>query len=611
MSVGRPGRSPHYEFNEHADVYGEFMFMRDTTTSQIAPSGAFYDGYPFSATGALSVPCDNPLISAAELSQWCGGGTAGTADIAFGRRNVEGGNRQQQLNHTDFRIVIGSRGEIADGWKYDAYAQQGEVQFSSSYLNDLSWTNIQNSLNVHSVNGVATCQSVIDGSDPRCVPYNIFGTGPITAAQTNYLAIPLLQEGSVTERVADANVTGDLGKYGVQLPNTKSGLAVNVGVEYRQEKSNFLPDYAFQNGLGAGQGGATLPIGGGYSVREGFFEARMPLLEDMPGAHSLSVETGYRYSDYTLDFKTNTYKFGVEYSPVEDVRFRGSFQRAVRVPNVGELYSPISVGLDGVTDLCSGTTPSLSAAQCLRQGVTAAQYGNVDQNAAAQYNGNTGGNPTLKPETAITKSIGVSFQPSFIEGLRVTVDYFDIAIENAIQNPNADFTMLLCSQTGDPTTCGKIHRDSTGSLDGPPSGYVDDTLVNIGSLKTTGADLDAAYKLNLGALGKVNFNLIGTYTSKYVTSPQPGASYDCAGYYGGICQSPLPKWRHTLSTTYMTPVKGLDVSLAWRYLGSVKLDAFAPGLSFLQGTSYVNPHGPGLLEPQLPRRLGELPVHEL
>lgn len=583
------GSFAHYEFNEHADAYGEFMFMHDNTTSQIAPSGAFYDGNPQSPNGTLSVNCNNPFLSSAELTQWCKGSTASPdAQLAIGRRNVEGGPRQQSLTHTDFRIVIGARGEINDAWKYDVYGQDGEVQFNSSYLNDLSWSNIQNSLQVVTdpATGAPACKAALSGADSRCVPWNIFGTGPVTKAATNYLSIPLLAEGTVTERVVSGNVTGDLGKYGVQLPNTKSGLAVNVGVEYRQEKSNFNPDLAYINGLGAGQGGATLPIAGGYSVREGFMEARMPLLEDVPFAHSLSVETGYRYSDYSLNFKTNTYKFGVEYSPVEDVRFRSSFQRAVRVPNVGELYNPVNVALDGVTDLCSGAAPSLTLAQCQRQGVTAAQYGNVDQNSAAQYNGKIGGNPALKPETAITKSIGVSFTPSFVEGLRVTIDYFDINIENAIQNPNADFTMIACSQTGDPATCGKIHRDSTGSLDGGPDGFVNDTLVNIGSIKTKGADLDSAYKLNLGAAGKLNFNLIGTYTQEYVTAPQPGASYDCAGYFGGICLAPVPKWRHTFSTTYATPIKGLDVSMAWRFIDAVRLDSNAPGLSFLKGTAY-------------------------
>jgi len=585
------GAFAHYEFNDHADAYSEFMFMRDNTTSQIAPSGAFSLGYPFSDTGGLTVNCSNPFLTASELGQWCGGSTAGNTNLIIGRRNIEGGNRQQSLTHTDWRIVVGSRGEIADGWKYDAYAQQGEVQFSSSYLNDLSWNSIQNSLLVENVGGVPTCQSVINGTDPRCVPWNIFQPGQVTKAATDYLAIPLLQQGTVTERVADANVTGDLGRYGVQSPLAKSGLAVNFGVEYRQEKSNFLPDFAFQQGLGAGQGGATLPIGGQYSVREGFMEARMPVLEDAPFAKSLSFETGYRYSSYSLDFKTNTYKFGVEYSPLDDVRFRGSFQRAVRVPNVGELYSPVSVALDGVTDLCSGAAPTLTFAQCARQGVTAAQYGQtVDQNSAAQYNGLTGGNPTLQPETAITKSVGISLTPTFIEGLRVQVDYFDIAIQNAIQNPNADFTQILCSQTGDPTLCSRIHRDPSGSLDGSPSNsYVEDTLVNIGSLKTRGIDIDASYKLNLNQYGKVGLQFTGTYTQKYLTEPQPGAQYDCAGYYGGICGAPLPKWRSNFTTSYTTPIKGLDFAATWRFFDAVRLDSNAPGLNFLKGTAYENP----------------------
>ncbi|MBS0417393.1 MAG: TonB-dependent receptor [Proteobacteria bacterium] len=585
------GSFAHYEFNDHADVYSEFMFMRDNTTSQVAPSGAFYGGYPFSDTGALTVNCSNPFLSATELAQWCSGSTAGSATLNIGRRNVEGGPRQQSLTHTDWRVLIGSRGEIADGWKYDTYAQQGEVQLSTSFRNDLSWSAIQNSLLVNNVNGVPTCQSVINGSDPRCVPWNIFQPNAVSKAAADYLSLPLLQSGSVTERVADANVTGDLGKYGVQSPLAKSGLQVNFGVEWRQEKSDFLPDFAYQQGLGAGQGGAVLPIAGQYSVREGFMEARMPLMEDARLAKSLSFETGYRYSSYSLGFKTNTYKFGVEWSPVDDIRFRGSFQRAVRVPNVGELYSPVAGALDGVTDLCSGPTPNLTLAQCELQGVKPSQYGNsVDQNPAAQYNGLVGGNPNLTPETAITKSFGISLTPSFIEGLRIQVDYFDIDIQNAIQNPNADFTQVLCSQTGNPALCGKIHRDATGSLDGAPNNsYVEDLLTNIGSLKTRGVDIDSSYKLNLDTWGKLGFQLTGTFTQKYIINAQAGAAYDCAGYFGGICGSPLPKWRHNFTTSYTTPIKGLDFAATWRFLDAVKDDSNAPGLSFLKGTASDNP----------------------
>jgi outer membrane receptor protein involved in Fe transport len=579
------GSFANYEWNDHAHAYGEFMFMRDDTTSQVAPSGAFYGGYPFDPNnnGALTVNCSNPYLSSAELAAWCAGSTAGNTQLIIGRRNVEGGPRQQSFTHQGYRFVLGARGDIDDAWKYDTYFQYGQVELTSLFTNDVSWTNVQNSLLVNNVGGVPTCQATISGADPRCVPWNIFQPGGVTPAATNYLSIPLLQQGTVTERVFNMNFTGDLGKYHVQLPTAKSGLIVNAGFEWRQEKSNFQPDQSYITNLGAGQGGATLPVSGGYTVRELFTEARMPVIEDAFLAQSLSLEGGYRWSDYSLGFKTNTYKIGLEWQPTDDVRLRGTFQRAVRVPNVGELYSPQSVQLDGVTDPCAGPTPALTAAQCAHTGVTAAQYGTIDANPSAQYNGFLGGNPNLQPETAITKSIGITFTPRWVDGLRFTIDYFDINIQNAIQNPNADFTLLLCAETGDPTTCGRIHRSNSGSLWTSPSGFVTDTLANIGSIATRGFDIDTHYQLKLDRFGKIDLSLVGTYTDTFKTTPQPGATYECAGYFGGVCQAPLPKWRHTFTVNWDTPVTGLSAMVAWRYLDSVSLDAFAPGLPFLGG----------------------------
>ena len=160
----------------------------------------------------------------------------------------------------------------------------------------------------------------------------------------------------------------------------------------------------------------------------------MPLIDDHFLAQSLAVETGYRYSDYNLGFKTNTYKFGVEWSPITDIRLRGSFQRAVRAPNVTELFTPQVVGLDGNSDPCAGTAirpPTASQAQCAAAGVPAGQYPAIPS-PANQYNGLLGGNTELKPETALTTSFGIGWTPSFVPGLRLQIDYFDIKIENVI-----------------------------------------------------------------------------------------------------------------------------------------------------------------------------------
>ena len=580
------GSFSHYQINDHIDAYGELMFMRDDTTSQVAPSGAFFGGYPFDphGNGALTVNCSNPFLSSGELTAWCNGSTAGDTQLLIGRRNVEGGPRQQEITHQSYRVVLGGRGDIDDVWKYDTYWQYGQVQLSSTFVNDVSWSNIQNSLLVQNVNGVPTCQAVINGTDPRCVPWNIFTPGGVTSAATSYLSIPLLQSGTVTERVFNANFSGELGKYGVQLPTAKGGLDVNTGFEYRQEKSAFQPDESYIDDLGAGQGGAVLPVAGGYTVRELFFEGRLPLIEDAFLAQNLALDAGYRWSSYSLGFRTDTYKLGLEWTPIPDVRVRGSFQRAVRVPNVGELYSPQQVALDGVTDPCAGATPSLTLEQCERTGVTPAQYGHIESNPASQYYGFIGGNPHLQPETALTRSVGFTLTPTQIDGLRFTIDYFDIKINNAIQNPNADFTLIGCAQTGNPDICDRIHRANDGSLWTSPSGFVEDILTNIGFIHTKGFDVDSDYRFPMASAGTLEARYVGTYTNSYEVSPQPGATYECAGYFGGICGAPLPHWRNTLSLGWQTPVKGLHATVAWRYLDPVSLDSSARGLTFLAGS---------------------------
>src|SRR5262249_55202491 len=150
----------------------------------------------------------------------------------------------------------------------------------------------------------------------------------------------------------------------------------------------------------------------------------------MPLAESLNVDAGYRWSDYSEGFKTNTYKAGLEWAPLQDFRIRASYQRAVRAPNVNELFLPQAVGLDGTADPCAGPTPQATQAQCVLAGVPAAQYGSIGANSAGQYNGNLGGNPNLKPEKSDTYSAGVVITPRWVENLNVSIDYFDIKVKD-------------------------------------------------------------------------------------------------------------------------------------------------------------------------------------
>ena len=591
------GAFMHYEFNEHAEVYSQTMFSDDRTVAQIAPSGAFFGN-------AYTTNCSNPFLSATELQTWCNGNTTGfTQGLYIGRRNVEGGARQDDIEHTDWHEVLGVKGKLDDVWDYDTSFEYGIVNLSDTYYNDVSSTKINYALDVVTdANGnpecAVTAAGVSTGLGAGCVPWNIFAPGQASAAAAAYLDTPGVIRGQITQTDVTANFTGDLGKYGIQLPTANSGLKVNVGGEYRDVKSYTIPDEEFQTGDLAGQGGATTPVKGGIISKDGFVEARMPLLENMPGAQQLNLETGYRYSSYNLGFQTNTFKFGVDWAPVQDIRLRGSFQRAVRAPNIVELFSVNSVGLDGNSDPCSGATPKYSLAQCERTGVTPAEYGSILANSANQYNGLTGGNTNLKPETALTSSFGVQYTPSFLDNFRANIDYYDIKIEDVIQTIGADAILQDCLTSN--LFCGDIHRSSIGSLWIGNTGYVVDQLANVGSLEEKGVDVELAYGLSLGDLGKLHFGFNGTYINKYEVTPVANlgsTSYNCAGYYGVTCSSttsgagtPVFKWRDTLRTTWSTPWSGIDVSLAWRYYSSVTLESLSsnPNLAAASGATVAN-----------------------
>ena len=570
------GAFVHYEFSEHADVYSEVQYMNDRSVAQIAPSGAFFGNI-------YSVNCANPFLSSSMLNSWCGESTAGNVDMLIGRRNVEGGGRQDDLEHQSFRAVIGTRGKIVKGWDYDIYAQLGITSLAQTYQHDMSVRRINNALNVVSDDsGNPVCQSVVDGTDPNCVPWNIFQAGGVTGDALNYLQVPLLLRGEVRQHIVSGNVTGDLGQYGVKLPTAKSGMMINMGVEWRQVQSSTTPDMEFQTGDGAGQGGATLPVSGEIISREAFAEMRLPLIEDKVGAQSLAIESGVRYSDYSTGFTTNSYKFGVEWSPIDELRVRGSYSRAMRAPNIGELFAMRSVALDGATDPCAAVDDLTGApvapadytqAQCARTGLSAGQYGNILPSPASQYNGLTGGAPGLKPEAAKTTSFGVGYQPHWLPNFRAQIDYFDIKIDDVISSIGADTILQQCLNNNH--FCDLIHRDQFGSLWLQPSGYITDTLANVGRLRETGADVDLSYRVDIGRFGKINTSFVGTYIDKLETTPiaaDTTTTYDCAGYYGTICGTSNPKWRHTLRATWQTPWHGVDVSLAWRYFKAVALD---------------------------------------
>jgi outer membrane receptor protein involved in Fe transport len=593
----------HYEVAPHITAYASFMFMNDHTDAQIGPSGDF-------GTSA-SIPCNNPLLSADEVQKLCvnlGYSTPadpknGTATNVFIlRRNTEGGGRIADITHTDYRAQIGLKGDLDANWHFDVYGQYYQAATTSIQQAYFSNSRIRQALDaVPGPDGTAVCADPSNG----CVPYNPFQVGGVTPAQLAFLQVPGSSTGKTTEQVVSGSITGDLGAYGIKSPLAHDGAGLNIGGEYRREFLESSPDAAEQSGDLAGSGGKTLPISGAFDVKEFFAELRVPIVQDVAFFKELNFDGGYRYSKYSEAGSTNAYKLGADWAINDEIRIRGGYNRAVRAPNVDELFAPQNIVLDGTTDNCSGTTPVYTQAQCANTGVSAAQYGHIAGNAANQFNGLTGGNPNLKPETAKTFTVGAVITPkNVIPGLSFSADYFNIKIDNVIQSYGEDNIIDDCALTGNATYCSLIHRaPGSGTLWLSTNGYVVDTLQNLGYIKTSGVDFTFDYRtkfsdMHLPDWGGLGLSFLGTYTRNYEEQGALGtAPLSCVSKFGPTCQGtstpqsgPLPAFKAKTRLTWTTPWNGLSASVDWRYIGPSDVDTGAQNTpdSHINAFNYVD-----------------------
>ena len=550
-----------YEVSRYARVYNEFSFHDDLTVAQVAPGGAF---------GSIhTVKFDNPLLSASWRTALGLNAAGDTRDIVLQRRNVEGGGRQSEYRNTSFRNLLGVKGDVGP-WSYDAYLIEGRVIYSQNEKNYFLTPRIARAMDVVNVNGVATCQSVVDGTDPACVPYNPWRIGGVTKAQLDYLQVPGFRKGNTELSMQAVTATADLGVYGLKLPTSKEGISIALGFENRRESLSRETDAATAAGELSGSGGPSAGVAGEIKVKEFYGEVRIPILQQAPLAELLTVSLSARNSKYEKT-AANTWGVGFEYAPVKAVRLRGSVQRTVRAPNIFDLFLPQGNNLfDLDVDPCSTATPTATLEQCARTGVTAAQYGNIQDSPADQFNYLQGGNPNLKPEEGTSKTLGLVLSP--LKDLSLSLDYFDIKLKDTISIVDPTTTLSKCLSTGNPVFCNLIQRDRLGTLWLLDEGRIVATNVNIGSQRTSGFDFAASYTQRLSGLGTLGLSYVGTYLTKFETEEIPGdGSYDCVGYYGANkCGTPNPKYRHKLRGSWQTPWNA-DVSLTWRHFDKVKL----------------------------------------
>ena len=613
-----------YDVTNDIEAYLDLGFVENTTDSQIAFTGTFFRNF--------QINCDNPFLQAAvpgggtvaDAALGCtpdqiatGLNTDGTpADVNFGGlagpgfRNVNGDPRSSFVGVQTFRMVGGFRGTFAERWNWDVFGQFSRSTLNTASSGDFNFQRVQDALfAVDDGAGGVACRDGFTG----CTPINLFSTNPGSQAIPRDVALSLQGDGLVRATTNQIVLGGTIGgDTGINFGASETNIQALVGIEYRRDDLDRLPDELSRipGGLGlTGVGGGTLPVNGEVAVTELFFETQIPLIEGAAFAEELSINGAFRYSDYSTDgngvsnsFTTNTFAAGAAWTPIPDARFRFQFQRAVRAPNVFDLFTGQNTGLFNGTDPCSnlasnGGMPTATAAACANTGVPAGVFGTLPDNPAGQLNNVTGGNPFLVAETANTYTAGVVLQPSVLDGFSLSVDYYDISINEAIGTIPAQTSLSQCLTTGASLFCDNVVRDEGFSLFAspvPPTGSpfqfagVQQTNTNVANISTRGIDLNARYDLDLGSNGSVLFNYASNFLFEQSFIPVPGVTdeIECKGLYRGNCGGPNPEYVHRMFATWSSPFN-VDVTATWRYIGGTTFDEASTGGNLSEGGTFA------------------------
>ena len=585
----------HYDFIPGVTGYTELHYSQNTVVAQLAPSNVgvatlLNVNNPYltpalqnvlqildaSETGATSV-ASGPVTRTTTAND-------GLAVVTLGRRYQEVGPRTAVQRRNVFRGAFGFKGDVGDlvdgvirDLNYDVYYTYAKTDFTEELNNALSRSALQ----------AALLSS--GGAKPVC---DVFGAN-VSAACIKAISVTATNTTDASQQVAAATVTGKLFK----LP--AGDIAFDLGLEWRKDTATFRPDQYLASGDVVGFN-AGLPTGGSISAKEVYGELRIPILADTPFFHSLTANGAFRYSKYSLGGVGGvwTYLGGGEWSPVKDITFRGQYQRAIRAPNVNELYGGLSRTVPTATDPCSNRQPTALQTDavrttCTATGVPAANVFQAVVQPNAFFPVDQGGNPNVGAEKSDTITYGAVFTPSFLPRLRFSVDYFDIKLKGAIAllGGGLNNTLNLCYNVlHDPNSefCKAIRRDpTTGAITDQYAAQI--LTANTGQLKTSGIDfvLRYAQPVEFGLFGASSSTIsIGsdwTYLKDYTAVPVaafPNIKNECAGAFGQTCGEPLPRWRGQTRVTW--DVGAVSFSIRHRYVGTVTDDR------------YIVPHRQGL-----------------
>jgi outer membrane receptor protein involved in Fe transport len=576
-----------YEVTSGIEVYAEAFYTRSRVNTALAPTGTF--SQPF------QVPLNNQFLTPTMRQQLCefsigaGGGlpvgtdpvtgcataiAAGTEiTVSPSRRFVEAGPRRSEFVSNVFQVTAGVRGKLTSTLNFDLFGQYGEA--------DRRNTSTGNALTSRVQEGLRNCPT---GSTAGCVPINLFGQeGSITPAMLNFIGFPASTFVKTGFESVQGIINGDLG-FSSPFADTPIGIA--VGAEYRKYSGAQSAD-ALSSTPGAilGAGGAALPFNGAFHSTEFYGELVVPVVADKPFFHDLTVDAGFRYADYSTTGGNWTFKGGVQWAPIPDIRIRGAWTRAIRAPNLSELLAPPVTGLNNLAvDPCqltlgnaNATVSAICTAQLAAVGVPASGLGNIPTPIAGQINVTTGGNAALQPEQATTWSAGVVLQPRFLNGFTLTVDWYRVSVTDAVSAPTVSDVLNGCFAAGqtDPNfaLCQLIRRNPlNGGLSGDPASTQGLILQssNLGFIQNEGIDLTANYMHDFGGW-KLNWNVQANHTLKSRFQSQPASIIrECVGFYSVSCDPVLPEWTVNMRTTAM--IDKFDISVLWRYISGTSYE---------------------------------------
>ena len=588
-----------YEINDYIEVYGRGTFAQNRVDSELAPTPIF------APTGADTAPFTfsldgNPFLTPAAqqiISGSLGDGvdtdgdgiddTATPGLFNLRRRLEEVGPRQTQDINDAFQITIGARGDLTDVWSYDAFFQEGRTVRALTQNGNVSRTRFSQGLLLADADGDGNVDIGPDGqptcADPNnngaatgCVPLNIFGAGNISQGAADFINTSVAATSEFQQTIGQANLIGELPNLGF----SDEPIGAAFGVEYIETEADFRPSQDLASGNIAGFN-ASPPSGGRFEEYSVYGELQIPLVSGLPFADRIQLDLAGRYTDYSTSGGNESYKIGGEWAINDQFRIRGNYNRAIRSPNIGELFAPIGTNFPGAQDPCSeagapaGGVTAAVAAVCAATGVPTGNIGsNLIDTISGQVRSLTGGNPNLDVERADTFTVGFVTQPDLIEGLSLSVDYYDITVNDAIAafGGGAQNVLTTCLEdaefggAGSPF-CDVITRNADGSV-----AEISLQAQNVAELSVAGIDILASYDFDWSGVGDIGIRYNGTYNLENNFVAFDGAEPDtCDGEFGTLCGEPDPTYRHRVTANLDRG--DWSFQTVWRLVGSVEDDA--------------------------------------